>query len=238
MSAPPPPNPLPRARIIGPGQVVTLESPADGTRVRARIARRSGQEVLVHPFCEGHHHAPEWTGGMPVLLRAARPFGLFVYQARLAEIAPDGTALLRLDETRPRRRQLRGYFRMPVRLGVMLETEPGEPTVILRARNLSGSGILVFDPESRLIPQSTVRIGLPIGNSGELLRLPARVVRVQDGQTRRAALWFDGISEGARQMLLRYLVRQHRRAQQGRGRDGDKTGTVCVLPIERPTERP
>ncbi len=231
MSAPPP-NPRPRARIIGPGQVVTIENPVDSSRAKFRIARRDGRDLLVYPFSEGQP-APAWARETPVVVRAARPFGLFLYAGQMAEMSQDGTAMIRLQEGPPRRRQLRGYFRMPVRLGVMLETEPGEPTVILRARNLSGSGILVMDPESRLVPQTTVRLGLPVGNAGELLRLPARVVRAQEGRPRRVALSFQGISEGARQMLLRYLVREHRRRQSqtpGCPGEGD---APRILPLQR-----
>jgi hypothetical protein len=233
MSVSPPPNPHPRARIIGPGLVVTLENPIDRFRTRVRIARREGREVLVHQISDGNR-VRGWSRDGLVILRSARPFGLFLYRARMAEVSQDGTALLRLEDDRPRRRQLRGYFRMPVRLGIMLETEPGEPTVILRARNLSGSGVLVYDPESILTPRTAVRVGLPVGNSGELLRLPARVVRIQEGPPRRAALWFDSISEGARQMLLRYLVRQHRRRQGETGEEGNPKAEVRVLPLERP----
>lgn len=229
MSAPP--NPLPRARIIGPGQVVTLEDLEGGARLRARITHREGRRVSLLPLADGPA-SRSWVVGRRVLIRAARPFGLFIYRGDLDEVLPDGTALVCLSEARPRRRQLRGYFRMPVRLSVTLETELGGPIVILRARNLSGSGILVFDPESRLTPQTTVRIGLPVGNSGEILRLPARVVRMKGHPTHLAALAFDGISEGARQMLLRYLVRQHRKRQfRERGEDEP---TARIVPIERP----
>lgn len=229
MSAPP--NPLPRARIIGPGQVVTLEPPRGGSRLRVRITHREGSDIHVLPVPDDPAFRG-WGRGTHLLLRAARPFGLFIYKARLEEISPDHTALIRLSEGRPRRRQLRGYFRMPVRLSVMLETELGGPIVILRARNLSGSGILLFDPDSRLIPGKMVGLGLPVGNSGEILRLPARVVRTSGEPARLAALAFDGISEGARQMLLRYLVRQHRKRQFHGRADGQSSARI--VPIERP----
>lgn len=224
-------NPTPKARIIGPGLVVTLEHPASGMRLRARIALREGARVHLLPL-SADLTPSEWRPGAPILLRAARSFGLFIYKTRFDGASPDGAMILSLREGRPQRRQLRGYFRMPVRLSVMLESDLGDPIVIMRARNLSGSGILLFDPESKLALQTTVRLGLPVGNSGELLRLPARVVRVSASPTRLAALTFDGISEGARQMLLRYLVRQHRKRQLQGKRNG--ASPARIMPIERP----
>ncbi len=229
MSAPP--HPLPRARIIGPGQVVTLEDPESGARLRVRVGRREERRITLLPLADSPVSG-DWSAGKRALLRAARPFGLFIYRVRLDEGAADGTGLVCLSEGLPRRRQLRGYFRMPVRLGVTLETDLGGPIVILRARNLSGSGILLFDPESRLLPQATVRIGLPVGNAGEILRLPGRVVRTAGHPAHLAALSFDGISEGARQMLLRYLVRQHRKRQLHERGEDDRAARI--VSIERP----
>jgi c-di-GMP-binding flagellar brake protein YcgR len=100
---------------------------------------------------------------------------------------------------------------MPVRLGVQLEGSEGSAgATILRALDLSAGGILLLDPQARLSPPDRVRMGLPIGPAKGIVRLTCRVIRVQE-DPRRVALIFEGIGETARQLLLRYLFREHRR---------------------------
>lgn len=225
------PSPPLRARVIGRGAVVTLEDPEAGTRNRMRIVSRSGRIVEVEPL-PGSGVLPCLRNGAKFTLRAARPSGLFCFQATVEGTTAEGRGVLRLDDTRPRRRQLREYFRMPVRFGVILEVPTGEQMApMLRARNLSGSGILVLDPDGLLPASARVRIGIPLGPSGEIVRLPARVVRVQEAP-RRAALAFDGLSEVSQLLLLRYLFREHRRR---RKLGHSPMGYLApVTPIERP----
>lgn len=155
------PSPPLRARVIGRGAVVTLEDPEVGTRNRMRIVSRSGRIVEVEPL-PGSGVLPCLRNGAKFTLRAARPSGLFCFQATVEGTTAEGRGVLRLDDTRPRRRQLREYFRMPVRFGVILEVPTGEQMApMLRARNLSGSGILVLDPDGLLPASARVRIGIP-----------------------------------------------------------------------------
>lgn len=200
-----------RARVLGRGTIVTLECAEKGDRLRMRVVQRAGRSVSLEPL-HGRGPIPAAVAGSQVMLRVARPFGLFVYKAEMGRVEGEGPVQLLLSETPPRRRQLRHFFRMPVRMGVVLgPSDSGEPAPVLRASNLSGNGILLFDPTERLSLNSSVQVGLPIGPKGEILRLNARVVRVEDAHPRRAALGFEGISEGARKAILRYLVREHRR---------------------------
>ena len=225
------PSPPPRARILGSGAVVTLEDGDQGTRSRVRVRSRANRLVHVEPL-PGSGVSLRWTQGAAMVLRAARPSGLFCYHATVEGVTDEGWGILRLDSAPPRRRQLRGYFRMGVRFGVLLEVGPGERTApMLRACNLSGSGILLHDPDRLLLASSRVRLGLPLGPNGEILRLPARVIRIQDDPP-RAALAFEGISETSRLLLLRYLFREHRKRRK-RGRSS--MGFLApVTPIERP----
>jgi len=223
-----PRSPSRRARILGPGLVVTLESACDSSRVRVRVRTREGRSLCVEPLL-GSDVKPAWTPGTALELRAARPFGLFLYRAAVEGTSDEGFSLLRLDAAPARRRQLRHDFRTPVRLGVMLEVPPGDrPAPVLRVHNLSANGILISDPQGHLDAQATVRLRLPVGKAGEILRLPARVVWVHEGDPRRVGLCFDKISEGSRRMLLRYLVREHRR--RGRRPSG---APAPVISIER-----
>jgi hypothetical protein len=225
------PIPLPRARILGAGAFVTLEDRERGTRSRVRIRTRVDRIVEVEPL-PGSGTSPQWMAGTSLVLRAARPSGLFCYRVIVEGVTPEGWGLLRLDPAPPRRRQLRGYFRMPVRFGVLLEVSSEEQTApMLRACNLSGSGILLYDPDEVLQPQSRVRLGLPMGPNGEILRLPARVIRVQK-DPRRVALVFDAITETSRLLLLRFLFREHRKRRKlGQSEMGY---LAPVTPIERP----
>jgi hypothetical protein len=225
-----PSTPL-RARVIGAGAVVTLEDPENGARSRMRILSRSGRIVEVEPL-PGSGVLPHLRDRASLVLRAARPSGLFCFQAMVEGTSTDGRGVLRLSDAPPRRRQLRGYFRMPVRFGVLLEVPSGEQTApMLRARNLSGSGILLLDPDCHLVRAARARVGIPLGPSGEIVRLPARVVRVQEGP-RRVALVFEEISEASRILLLRYLFREHRRR---RKLGLTEMGYLApVTPIERP----
>lgn len=220
-----------RARVIGAGAVVTLEDSEQGTRSRMRILSRSDRIIEVEPL-PGSGVQPRLRDQATLTLRAARPSGLFCYQATVEWTTADGRGMLRLGDGRPRRRQLRGYFRMPVRFGVLLEVPSDEQMApMLRACNLSGSGILVLDPEGRLSLSEVARVGIPLGPNGEIIRMPARVVRVQEGP-HRAALAFDEISEAARILLLRYLFREHRKR---RKLGLSPMGFLApVTPIERP----
>jgi hypothetical protein len=222
---------LPKAKILGPGSVVTLEDAQGDARRRVRILTRCGRSVRVEPLA-GSGIAPIWTAGDAHVLRAARPFGLFLYHAVVEGPDPDGSCRLVLSSAPARRKQLRHYFRMPVRLGVRVERDGHEGEfVVLRACNLSGNGILVFDPAEYLDKGMSVRLALPIGPAGEIIRLCARGVRVQDEEPRRVALTFEGIGEGTRQALLRFLVRQHRQHRHGlRG----TCEPARVFSIERP----
>lgn len=225
-------SPHRKAKILGPGAVVTLENASERARIRVRVVARDGHELRVEPLA-GAGLAPTWTVGERRLLRTARPSGLYLQRATIAQAESDGSCSLRLEPGPARRKQQRHYFRMPVRLGVRLESrddDDGE-IVVLRACNLSGNGILLFDPLGYLEPGLDVRLVLPIGPSGEVVRLDARVVRAQEDPPRRVALSFEGIGDGARQLLLRYLVRQHRQHLQG----GCGTGEGAkVYSIERP----
>ncbi len=200
-----------RARVLGPGAILTLECPRSGERLKMRVTRRSGRALDVEPL-HGGNPVPCSTPGSEVLLRVARPFGLFLYRGKMERAAPVGAAQILLSEAPPRRRQLRHFFRMRVRMGVVVESNGrGGTAPVLRASNLSGSGILLMDPQGRLALDATARVGLPIGTRGEIARLDARVVRVETGPPRRAALCFEGIGEATRKAILRYLVREHRR---------------------------
>jgi hypothetical protein len=254
---------LPKARILGPGSLVTLEDLYDGSRFRMRVRRREEDRIHLAPL-EESALAPGWHVGSVLQVRVARPFGLFCYRATIQGADEEGCGILKLDAEPPQRRQLRGYFRMRVHLGVHFMGETGgratsEPAespdrkddaspaekparpqstkphtpVILRACNLSGSGALLLDPDGRLPLNAVVRLGIPILAGGACLRLDARVVRVQE-DPRRSAVFFEGISENARQHLLRYLFREHRRRLRG------KRGAISakVTPLERPGEDP
>jgi c-di-GMP-binding flagellar brake protein YcgR len=225
------PSPPPRARILGAGAVVTLEDPEQGTRSRVRVRSRENRVVRVEPL-PGANVSLRWREGANLTLRAARPSGLFCYRATVEGATDEGWGVLRLEAAPPRRRQLRGYFRMAVRFGVLLEVSPEQRTApMLRACNLSGSGILLHDPNRLLALRSQVRLGLPLGPAGEIVRLPARVIRTQDDPP-RAALAFDEISETSRLLLLRYLFREHRKR---RKRGHSSMGFLApVTPIERP----
>ncbi len=225
------PSPPLRARVIGAGAVVTLEDPEQGTRSRMRILSRFDRIIEVEPL-PGAGVLPHLRDRASLTLRAARPSGLFCFQATVERTTADGRGVLRLGDAPPRRRQLRGYFRMPVRFGVLLDVPSEEQMApLLRARNLSGSGILLLDPDGRLLMAARVRVGIPVGPNGEIIRLTARVVRVQEGP-RRAALVFDGISEALRLLLLRHLFREHRRR---RKLGLSPMGYLApVTPIERP----
>ncbi|MFB3908478.1 MAG: PilZ domain-containing protein [Candidatus Eisenbacteria bacterium] len=236
----------PKARILGPGSIVTLEDLYDGSRFRMRVRERVEERLHVGPL-EDASMAPQWHAGSVLQVRVARPFGLFCYRAMVEGVDEEGCGILKLDPEPPQRRQLRGYFRMQVRLGVHLIPQKKErdgegetpapasapplpaPPVILRACNLSGSGALLHDPDGLLPLNAVVRLGIPILAGGACLRLPARVVRVQESP-RRSAVFFEGISENARQHLLRYLFREHRRRLRG------KRGAVQakITPLERP----
>jgi hypothetical protein len=224
-------SPLPKARILGPGAVVTLEDARGSARCRVRVVTRSGRSVRVEPLA-GAGVDSVWTAGDPHTLRAARPFGLFLYDVTVEGTEPDGSCRLLLGAGPAQRKQQRHFFRMPVRLGVRLERVGHDAEiVVLRACNLSGNGILVFDPQEYLELGQTVGLALPIGPAGEVVRLSSRVVRVQDEEPRRVALSFEAIGEGTRQALLRYLVRQHRLHLQGERGTGE---LAKVLSIERP----
>jgi hypothetical protein len=224
------PSPLPRARILGAGAVVTLEQ-EQGVRSRVRVRFRSGRSLHVEPI-PGSGVSPRLMDGGDLVIRVARPSGLFCFRAKAEGVTGEGWGLLRLSDSPPKRRQLREYFRMRVQFGVHLDLRSEERTApMLRASNLSGSGILLLDPEQLLAVQAQVRVGIPAGPNGEILRFPARVIRVQDGP-RRAALVFDGISEASRLLLLRYLFREHRKRRKlGRSQMGY---LAPVTPIERP----
>lgn len=224
-------SPLPKAKILGPRAVVTLEDAGGNARRRVRVLMRDGRSVRVEPL-EGTGVAQTWTVGDSHNLRAARPFGLFLYHAKVDRTEPDGSCHLTLGPGPARRKQQRHYFRMPVRLGVRLEWDgPRDEIIVLRACNLSGNGILVFDPDEVLELGTTLRIAVPIGPSGEVVHMRARVVRIQDEEPRRVAMSFVDIGEGTRQVLLRYLVRQHRLHLQGRREPGEG---ARIFSIERP----
>jgi len=224
-------SPLPKARIFGPGAVVTLEDACGDTRCRVRVLMRDGPRVHVEPL-DGNGTAPAWQPGGVQNIRAARPFGLFLYRATVERAESDGSCHLTLGNDPARRKQQRHYFRMPVRLGVRLEWDGArEEIVVLRACNLSGNGILVFDPNEALQLGATLRIAIPIGPSGEVVRIRARVVRIQEEEPRRVALSFVDLGEGTRQVLLRFLVRQHRLHQQGGREPGE---SAKIFSIERP----
>ncbi|MBM3287912.1 MAG: PilZ domain-containing protein [Candidatus Eisenbacteria bacterium] len=214
MKASPPPE-RSRARILGPRAIVVLEDPRAGSRGKVRILARSDRLLEVESLTGSDAPFP-WAAGTGLQLRAARPFGLFCYWAIVAEAGGEGRGVLKLDPSCPKRRQMRGYFRMPVRLAALVETRSRSVTTpMLRASNLSGSGILLDDPGGLLAPGARVRLGLPIAPSGELMRLSARVVRMQ-ASPRRAALTFDRITEGERLIVLRYLFREYCRRRKRR----------------------
>jgi hypothetical protein len=221
-----------KAKILGPGAVVTLENTSEGARVRVRVVSRSGRDLRVEPLA-GTGLVPTWTAGDRRLLRTARPSGLYLQRATVEQTEADGSCSLKLEPGPARRKQQRHYFRMPVRLGVRLESkdEDDGEIVVLRACNLSGNGILLLDPLGYLEPGLDVRLVLPIGPAGDVVRLDARVVRAQEDSPRRVALSFEGIGDGTRQLLLRYLVRQHRQHLQGGCGSGEG---AKVYSIERP----
>jgi hypothetical protein len=224
-------SPLPKARILGPGAVVTLEDASGAARCRVRVLMREGRRVHVEPL-DGRDTALIWPPRGAQNIRAARPFGLFLYHATVERAEPDGSCHLTLGSDPARRKQQRHYFRMPVRLGVRLEWDGArEEIVVLRACNLSGSGILVFDPHETLQLGATLRIAIPIGPSGEVVHIRARVVRIQEEEPRRVAMSFVDLGEGTRQLLLRFLVRQHRMHLQGGRVSGE---SAKIFSIERP----
>jgi len=218
----------PRARILGPGLAITVEDVKTGKRVRVRVRSRSGSLVEVETL-PGTGIVPSWSPGAAVRLRVARPFGLFCYSAKVEAPTVAGCTRMRCDPIPPRRRQLRDYFRMPVRLGIRLEgSEQGAGAWILRAVDLSAGGILLLDPDGHLRERDRVRLGLPIGPAKGIIPATCRVLRLQENP-RRAALIFEEISETARQILLRYLFRQHRR--RGDRRPGARRRGGSVTPI-------
>lgn len=223
-------SPRPKARILGPGLAITLEDAATGERARVRVRSRDGRKLTVEAI-PGAGVASTWTPGAEIRLRVARPFGLFCYSAKVESTNADGGATIHLADTPPKRQQLRDYFRMPIRIGVRLEDSPDENTAtILQGQNLSAGGILLLDAEGRLQQYDRVRLGLPIGPSGSIVRVSARVVRVQD-DPRRVALSFESINESTRRLLLRYLFREHLR--RGRRTGAQTAETPQVTSIKR-----
>jgi c-di-GMP-binding flagellar brake protein YcgR len=222
----------PRARILGPGLTVILEDPRDRSRMRVRVLARKGRKIQVAAEADTSAIA-KLTPGTKFHLRAARSFGLFCFRTAVTSREADGSGWLELSAGPARRRQMRDYFRMAIRLGVHLEIEKDATTMpILRAINLSAGGVLLLDPQSRLALHQTVRLGLPIGTGGEMWRARARVIRVQD-EPRRAALAFTGIQESERVMLLRFILREHRRRKLLRARKDPPAGRIVSI-NERP----
>jgi c-di-GMP-binding flagellar brake protein YcgR len=118
---------------------------------------------------------------------------------------------------------------MRVRLGALLEVPTHAVTApMLRVCNLSGSGMLVRDPDHLLTEGRQVRLGLPIGPSGEIVRLQSRVVRVQSSQG-TAGVCFEEITESVRLVILRYLFKEHRKRKH-RSRRGL---SAAIMPLER-----
>jgi c-di-GMP-binding flagellar brake protein YcgR len=136
---------------------------------------------------------------------------MFRYRATMEGAPAPGIWSLSIEEAPPKRQQLRDYFRMPVRLSVRVSRpiEDAGP-MILRASNLSAGGILLLDPTGALALGDSVSLGLPVGSQGEVLRVSARVVRLQCDPG-RVALAFEGVPESVRRVILRYLFREHRR---------------------------
>jgi hypothetical protein len=222
----------PRARILGPGLSVILQGPRERSRMRVRVLRRKERKILVVAESEAGTKA-KLSPGSKFLLRAARSFGLFCFRASVTGGEKDGSVWLELSNGPAKRKQMRDYFRMPIRLGVHLELEKDATTMpILRAVNLSAGGVLLLDPERRLKAHDTVRLGLPIGGGGEMWRAGARVTRIQE-DPRRAALAFVGIHESERVMLLRFILREHRRKKLLRARKDAPTGRIVSF-HERP----
>lgn len=216
-----------KARVLGPGACVTLEDKDEGTRLRVHIEVRTNGRLQVRPL-DGTNVTVKWRPGANMELRAARPFGLFCYRTIVEGTTEDGHGVLALTGGPARRRQLRGYFRMKVRLGALIDAPESSTTPMLRVCNLSGSGVLLRDPEHRLSKGQRVRVGLPIGPSGEIVRLQARVVRVQPGQG-VAGLCFEEITESLRLVVLRYLFKEHRKRKQRPRR----SRPASITPIER-----
>jgi hypothetical protein len=220
-----------RARILGPGISVVLEDPQDASRMRARVLRREARILEVEPESESTilEKLPQ---GARLELRVARAFGLFRFRAQVVSCEM-GRAKLELAAGPAVRHQMRDYFRMPVRFGVRLDSETVSPTApLLRAVNLSAGGILLLDPRETIGPGDPVRLGLPVGPGGGLLRLQGRAVRVQQGP-RRVAVAFVEIHEAERMMLLRYILREHRRRKLLREQKNPPKARVTAL-RERP----
>jgi hypothetical protein len=218
----------PKARILGPGLSVTVEDADAGRRVRVRVRSRSGRVVELEPI-PGAGITTHWKQGTAIRLRVARPFGLFRYSAEVEESQEDGRTRIRLSEDPPRRRQLRDFFRMPVRLAVQVErSDDPAGAAILRALDLSAGGVLLLDPERHISPGDQVRVGLPVGPSKGIVRLSCRVIRVQEDPP-RVALAFEAIGETARQLLLRYLFREHRRRTRRAGRGTHRKPRVTPI---------
>ncbi len=220
--------PLPKARILGAGQSITVEDPRSKSRYRVLVDSRAGRTLHVTSL-PGSGVKPDWKEGVSVHLRVVRPFGMFRYSARVVSNRNGSTIELQLDDRPPRRRQLREYFRLPVQLSVQVSTgEAGEPRALLRALDLSAGGLLLMDLDRRLSPGASINLGLPIGPAGEILRVWGRVVRTQNNPS-TVAVSFDGIHESTRQVILRYLFREHRRRAHHSRSPRDRRAKVTAL---------
>jgi hypothetical protein len=199
--------------------------------MRARVISRKARVLEVEPESESTFLAG-LPDGAALEIRVARTFGLFRFRAH-AVSAEAGRARLELAAAPAKRHQMRDYFRMPVRFGVRLDSDPSASMPpLLRAVNLSAGGVLLLDPRTTIGLGDEVRLGLPVGPGNGLVGLRGRAVRVQE-EPRRVAIAFVEIRDAERMVLLRYILREHRRRKLLREQKHPPQARVTAL-RERP----
>lgn len=128
-----------------------------GEPVQARVDLRVGRRCEV-TLPSGPLRPAELAPGRPFELWLSRNDAAYVHRGSVLEETDAGRAVLLLNEDTPERLQRREYFRLKVRLPILLRIPGQEPDssesgaaqsrwLLFPVRDLSGGGCLCLDPD-------------------------------------------------------------------------------------------